>query len=148
MLYDALYERNPFGRLKLLGLALDRLRLVENGRVAYSEIFIADFAATDSTPADTEDLINYPRSVEGVEVALILIEQRGGTVKVSFRSRDRVDVDKIAEKFGGGGHRLAAGATIKGQMEEVRMRILEAVLAEIVEGGESPPPGLTGRSDV
>lgn len=131
MLYDALYERNPFGRLKLLGLALDRLRLVENGRVAYSEIFIADFAATDSTPADTEDLINYPRSVEGVEVALIFIEQRGGTVKVSFRSRDRVDVDKLAEKFGGGGHRLAAGATIKGQMEEVRSRVLFEVGVEV-----------------
>jgi len=126
-LYDQLYERNPFGRLKLIGLALQRLATAVGGQVAYSEIYLADYPQTGSNPPDTEDLINYPRSVEGAEVALMFIEQRAGGVKVSFRSRSAVDVDKIAEKFGGGGHRLASGATVPGTMDEVRQRVLDAV---------------------
>lgn len=126
-LYDLLYERNPQGRLRLLGRALDRLAIAADGQVAYTEIYLADYPETGSNPPDTEDLINYPRSIDGVEVALIFIEQRGGGVKVSFRSRSAIDVDKIAEQFGGGGHRLASGAMVPGTMDEVRLKILDAV---------------------
>ena len=125
--YDRLYEQNPLGKLRLTGLALERLKTLENGQVAYTEVYQADYAVTGATPPDTEDLINYPRSIEGVEVALMFMEQRGGAVKVSFRSRSKVDVDKIAEQFKGGGHRLAAGATVTGTMDQVRLRVLDAV---------------------
>jgi phosphoesterase RecJ-like protein len=78
-------------------------------------------------PGDTEDLINYPRSIEGVEVGLVFIEQPDGSTKVSFRARSRVDVSKIAEKYGGGGHKLASGARVKRSLPEVRDEILKVV---------------------
>ena len=100
-------------------------------------MYLNDYDETGSTPPDTEDLINYPRSVEGVEVALLFIEQKENSVKVSFRSRSKIDVDKIAESFGGGGHRLAAGATVPGSMEIVRTRVLENVRKSLE--GSLPP---------
>jgi len=126
-LYDLLYEQNPLGKLRLAGRALERLKTLADGQVAYTEIYLKDYDDTGSTPPDTEDLINYPRCVEGVEVALVFIEQKNQAVKVSFRSRSRIDVDKIAEQFRGGGHRLASGATIDGPMDDVRRRVLDAV---------------------
>jgi phosphoesterase RecJ-like protein len=133
LLYDHLYEQNPLGKLRLTGRALDRLKTAADGKVAYTEIHLNDYGETGAQPPDTEDLINYPRSVEGVEVALLFIEQQGNAVKVSFRSRSRIDVDRIAESFGGGGHRLAAGATVPGSMNDVRARVLETVRQSLVE---------------
>lgn len=124
--YEALFERASLSQMKLRGLALERMTTRAAGRVAYSEVFISDFAATGAIPADTEDLVNYPRSIDGVEIGLLFIEQREGAVKVSFRSR-RINVAKVAEQFGGGGHKLAAGATVVGPYESARDRVLEAV---------------------
>jgi phosphoesterase RecJ-like protein len=124
---DHLFQNNPLPRLKLTGLMLERLEATCGGEVACSEIHLADYAATGATPADTEDLVNYTRSVAGVEVGLLFIEQPKGGVKVSFRSRSRVDVARLAEQFGGGGHKRAAGATLQGTLAETRQRVLEAV---------------------
>jgi phosphoesterase RecJ-like protein len=126
-LYEHLFEHNTLGRLKLMGLALDRLQVVENGRVAYTEVHRADYAVTGALPSDTEDLVNFTRSIAGVEVGLFFMEQPRGGVKISFRSRSRIDVARIAEQFGGGGHRLASGATIEAALPEARRRVLEAV---------------------
>jgi phosphoesterase RecJ-like protein len=130
-LYQLLFEQNSLGRMKLMGLALDRLRVDCDGRVAYTEIRRTDYAATGAVPQDTEDLVNFTRSVIGVEVGLFFMEQPRGGVKVSFRSRSRVDVGKLAERFGGGGHRLASGAVLEAPMEEAQRRVLEAVRAEL-----------------
>jgi phosphoesterase RecJ-like protein len=126
LLYDELFERNSLPRLKLMGLVLDRLQVIEGGRVAYSEVHGSDYAATNATPQDTEDLVNFTRSVAGVEVGLLFMEQPRGGVKVSFRSRS-VDVARVAERFGGGGHRLASGATLHASLAEARARVLDAV---------------------
>src|SRR5205807_2215156 len=101
------------------------------GRTAYAELHRGDYAATGAVPQDSEDLINYPRSLAGVEVALFLMEQPRGGVKVSFRSQARVDVAKVAEQFGGGGHRLASGATLDDPLPEARARVLAAVAAAL-----------------
>lgn len=127
-LYELLFEQNSLPRLKLMGLVLDRLQTTANGTVAYTELRLADYEASGATPQDSEDLINLPRSLSGVEVALFFMEQPRGGVKVSFRSRSRVDVAKLAERFGGGGHRLASGATLEGSLEQARQRVLEALL--------------------
>lgn len=127
-LYDQLFEQNGLPRLKLMGRALDRLATAANGRVAYTEIRLADYEACGAKPADSEDLINLPRSLAGVEVALVFMEQPAGGVKVSFRSRARVDVTRLAERFGGGGHRLASGATLPGTLEQAHARVLEQLL--------------------
>jgi bifunctional oligoribonuclease and PAP phosphatase NrnA len=128
-LYDHLFEHNTLGRLKLTGLVLDRLQVVEAGRVAYTEIHKDDYQATGAIPPDSEDLVNYTRSVGGVEVGLLFMEQPAGGIKVSFRSRERVDVAAIASQFGGGGHRLASGAVIHTTLEDAKTRVLAAVRA-------------------
>ena len=129
-LYEKLYEAAPLPRLKLTGVALQRLTVRPGGRVAYTEILLTDYAATGSVPGDTEDLINYPRAVEGVEVALLFIEQPGGGTKISFRSRE-LDVSKLAERLGGGGHKLASGARVQGELPAVRDEVLALVEAAL-----------------
>jgi phosphoesterase RecJ-like protein len=127
ILYDKLFENNSLGRLKLIGLVLSRLQVTYNGQVAHTELRRADYELTGATPQDSEDLVNYTRSIEGVEVGLFFMEQPRGGVKVSFRSRAAVDVARIAEHFGGGGHRLASGATIEASLDDTRARVLRAV---------------------
>jgi phosphoesterase RecJ-like protein len=128
-LYEQLYEAAPLARFKLHGVALSRLTVVAGGQIAYTEIYLRDYAATGAVPGDTEELINYPRSIEGVEVALVFIEQPEGGTKVSFRARSRVDVSKLAEKYGGGGHRLASGARLPGTLEYARDTVLKDAAA-------------------
>jgi len=130
-LYEHIYEQNTLPRLKLMGLVLSRLRTVEEGKIALTEIRKADYAATGAIPSDSEDLVNYPRSLSGVEVGLLFMEQPVGGIKVSFRSRDKVDVAKVAETFGGGGHRLASGTIVQGTLEEVEERVLAALCNEM-----------------
>jgi phosphoesterase RecJ-like protein len=126
-LYEQLFECAPVARLRLLGVALERLQTRAAGQICFTEIFVSDYADTGAVPGDTEDLINYPRSVDGVEVALVFIEQPEGGTKVSFRARSRVDVSKIAERFNGGGHKLASGARDLRDLPTVREAVLAAV---------------------
>lgn len=130
-LYEQLFECAPVARLRLAGRALERLQTRAGGQVAYTEVVLTDYVDTGSVPGDTEDLINYPRSVEGVEVALLFIEQAEGGTKVSFRARSRVDVSRLAERFGGGGHKLASGARVDGPLPAVREQVLAAVEAAL-----------------
>jgi phosphoesterase RecJ-like protein len=126
-LYEQLFECATTARLKLLGIALERLAVVHQGKVAYTEILLKDYDATGAVPGDTEDLINYPRSIEGVEVALTFIEQPAGGTKISFRSRSLIDVSKLAEQFAGGGHRQASGARDPRPLPEARAAVLAAL---------------------
>ncbi len=135
ILYEFLYEQNTLPRLRLTGLVLERLQVVENGLVAFTEIRRADYAATGAVPQDSEDLVNYTRSIAGVEVGLFFMEQPRGGVKVSFRARSRVDVARLAERFGGGGHRLASGAIIESTLDDARVRVLAALHDALVEAG-------------
>jgi phosphoesterase RecJ-like protein len=131
-LYEQLFEQNTLPRLRLMGLVLDRLQVVQGGRVAYTVLHRDDYAATGAVPQDTEDLVNFPRSLAGVEVGMFLMEQPRGGVKVSFRSRT-LDVARLAGQFGGGGHRLAAGATLDGTLADACARVLDATAAALAD---------------
>jgi phosphoesterase RecJ-like protein len=125
--YEQLYERNSLGRMRLQGRVLERLQTVLGGRVVCTEVFVSDYAATGSVPADTEDFVQLTRGIEGVEVGIMLIEQTDGKIKVSFRSREPVNVAEIAQQFGGGGHARAAGATLPGPIDAARAAVLAAI---------------------
>lgn len=122
-IYTQLYETCSAARMKLIGRVLERLQIVQEGQVAFLEVYMNDYAATGSVPADTEDLIDYPRSIAGVEVGLLFVEQQDGGTKVSFRARSKVDVSQIAQQFNGGGHKLASGAKLKDSVTEARYKI-------------------------
>ncbi len=130
-LYERLYEAATLARFRLTGVALDRLTTRASGKIAYTEIRLTDYTATGAVPGDTEDLINYPRGVENVEIALVFIEQLDGGTKVSFRSR-AADVSKLAELFGGGGHKLASGARVMKPLPEVIAAVLAAAETALV----------------
>jgi phosphoesterase RecJ-like protein len=134
-LYDHLYEQSTLPRMKLMGTVLSRLQLVEDNQVAFTYVVRDDYASTGASTPDTEDLVNFTRAIAGVEVGIFFMEQPRGGVKVSFRSRSRVDVAKVAESFGGGGHRLASGAIVEGTLSEVRNRVLAAVHLALQQRG-------------
>jgi phosphoesterase RecJ-like protein len=133
VLYEQLYEAATLSRFKLTAVALQRLQVRAGGKIAFTEIALSDYAATGAVPGDTEDLINYPRGVEGVDLALVFIEQPDGGTKVSFRSR-AADVSKLAERFGGGGHKLASGARVARPLAEARDEVLRAAEELVVSG--------------
>jgi bifunctional oligoribonuclease and PAP phosphatase NrnA len=128
-LYQSLYEQYTLARLRLLGRILASARTEEEGRLIHTSVVEADFRETGALHSDTEDIVNMTLWVADTEVALIFVEQGEGSLKISFRSRSSVDARLLAEQFGGGGHRAAAGATVTGALDEVRARVLDAVRA-------------------
>jgi bifunctional oligoribonuclease and PAP phosphatase NrnA len=126
-IYRNLFERNTLGRLRLIGETLVDLHIGFEGKVAYALISLENMARAGAIPPDTEDLIDYVISVNGVSVGLLFIEQARGGVKVSFRSRNDLDCSRLAGSLGGGGHRAAAGVTLAVSMSESVPLVLEAV---------------------
>ena len=130
-IYANLYEQDTLGRVKLRGRIQERFTTELDGRLAHTFVRAADFDATGSLPTDTEDVINIGLSVLGTEVAVILVEQATGGFKVSFRSRSEVDCSQLAERFGGGGHKAAAGAFVSEPFEQAQSLVLDAVRVEM-----------------
>jgi phosphoesterase RecJ-like protein len=128
-IWTALYEHDTLARLQLRGRILARAQSELGGRLIHTAVLENDFSATGALRSDTEDMINLTLTVEGTEVAVILVEQPDGKFKVSFRSRSQVDCSKLAEYFHGGGHKAAAGATVEGPFEEAQRKVLDAVRA-------------------
>jgi phosphoesterase RecJ-like protein len=133
LLYRELYERSSPARLKLHSRVLGRVTFSADGRLGYTHVLLQDYVETGAHPTDTEDLVNDCLRVDGVECAFILVEQRTGQVKASFRSRGPVDVARVAEQFGGGGHKQAAGATLAGPLANAQTAVLTAMQTALDE---------------
>jgi len=125
-LYHSLYENNTLARTKLIGRILARTEAELDGRLVHTAALLEDFRATGALPTDTEDVINLTLQIGTAEVAMIMVEQQSGGFKISFRSRSNVDCSKLAERFGGGGHKAAAGAFINEPLEPARAKLLGA----------------------
>jgi phosphoesterase RecJ-like protein len=128
-LYKSLYETDSHARLQLIGRALSQTQTELGGRLIYTWLTLDDFEASTALPSDSEDIINMTLAVGGTEVAVIFVEQQTGGFKISFRSRCDVDCAKLAQKFGGGGHKKAAGAFLDEPLAIAREKILEIVRA-------------------
>ena len=108
-----LYERESVGKLQLLQRFLSSLRIECGGRVCIGRLPEALFAATGTGGEDTEGLVDYARSIEGVEIGVLIEERPGGALKASLRAKDPAcRVDLIAAQFHGGGHACAAGLNL------------------------------------
>ena len=128
---EQVYENQPLARLRLLPRVLETLEVSEEGRVSHVVITREMLAEAKASPALTEDFINFPRSIKGVEVAILFREVSPEKTRVSFRSRGSVDVARIAEGFQGGGHRSASGCTIKGSLADAKTNVLQVVRAAL-----------------
>ena len=130
-LFNQLYERNTLARVHLRGTIMANAASELGGKVIVSEVRQTDFADTGAEPSDTEDTVNQLMTVAGSEVAVLMVELSSGKIKASLRSRGNVDVRSVAEQFGGGGHRAAAGVSLECPLAEARTKILDA-LAKVV----------------
>ena len=125
-----LYERESLGKLKLLQRFLSSLRLECGGRVCIGTLPAGVFEETGSSAEDTEGLVDYARSIDGVEIAALIEERPNGAVKASLRAKEPAfRVDAIAAKFNGGGHACAAGLSLKTGGENFYPKLV-AALAE------------------
>lgn len=118
-----LYESQPRCRLELLSLALSTLSFSECGRFASLTVTLDMYDRTGTDAELTDGFINYPRSVRGVDVAIFFRQLSETAYKVGFRSKGLVDVSRLAEGFGGGGHHNAAGCMVEGSIDEVREKV-------------------------
>lgn len=115
--YDKIYDQSYFSKIKLLGVALQSLKLFgKRNQVAYMILTQNDFKEYNGLESDTELFVNFSLSIQNVKVGLLFIELNNG-FKVSFRSKGNIPMNKLAGEFGGGGHINAAGARfINGNM--------------------------------
>jgi len=118
----------------LTARALSALHLAADGRVLISTLSLDDFAATGTGPDDTDGLIDDFRDTHGVEVAVLLKQLEPARWNASLRSQ-ALDVAAVAASFGGGGHRLAAGCEIAGELAEVERELLGALKARLDGAG-------------
>lgn len=124
---NALYERRAADALRFLGETLARIEVSEDGRVAWLAL---PAGVVPDRFVESEELVNYPRSIDSVRVACFLREAEG-RVKVSLRGKGDVEVNRIAARFGGGGHRNAAGCTVVGTLTDATRAVLAAVRAAL-----------------
>lgn len=129
-----LFESVSMPRVRLLAHALDRFRISPGGRVASVVLSLAELNEAGAAPDDLDGIVEALRAVEGVEVAILVKEVGPGATKVSFRSSGPYDVAGFASRFGGGGHRNAAGAFILSPLADVAERVIPQAHAAFDDG--------------
>lgn len=123
------YFSNPVAKMLLLGRALSNLQLDRN--LCWLWVTLEDMKSAGAEGEDCEGVVNYAISIEGVQAAVFLRELEEGQIRLSLRSKGRMNVAKIAERFGGGGHENASGCTLPGPLAAAAERILAELRSEI-----------------
>lgn len=126
---EQVYERRSIEDIKLLGEVLSSIKVTKEGDVAYLEVTRKMLKDTGADIAKSEGLVNYARSIDKVRVAMLFREDSKvrDSIHVSFRSKGDIDVNAIAQVFGGGGHAKASGCVITGAISEAEKKVLEKV---------------------
>lgn len=127
-LAQVLYADGSVAYLRLLAVALQRVQHVPEANLVWTYVTRKDLDQAKVPIQETDDLIDILRLARDADVAAALKEQAAGGFKVSLRSRGDTDVAALAEAFGGGGHRLAAGYTAKGTIDEASGSLVEALV--------------------
>lgn len=121
---ENVYESVSYNRLKLLGSVIAKMERSADGRIAWVVVTDELYRRTNTTAEDTDNFVNFVRSAKGVEVAILFRQTGSAQYKISMRSKGRVDLSGLAQSFGGGGHKNAAGGVLDGTFEEVKKRVL------------------------
>ncbi len=125
---EQLYENQPRKRLELLAQCLPTLEIIKGGLAASVTVTLDMYLATNAGAELTDGFVNYPRSIQGVEVAIFFRQLEERKFKIGFRSKGKVNVAAFSAVMGGGGHHNAAGCNVEGTLDEVK-----AVVYKIVE---------------
>jgi phosphoesterase RecJ-like protein len=128
---ERVFENRTHASVKLLGRALDSLQITPDGRVAWAHVTAQDFADLNAIDAETEGIVNQVRAINTVQVGILFREIPGKKVRVSLRARDGADVNKIANVFGGGGHKLAAGCSVESPLADVELAVVAETIRQL-----------------
>jgi len=126
-LFDLTWNRNSEVRMRVIGEAYRTFERRASGQLVVAALSAGSLKELHATPADTEGLAEMLRGVVGCVVSAVFTETAPGEVKVSLRSRGKLDVNAVARQFGGGGHVNAAGIPAEGSLSDVRSRVVAAL---------------------
>ena len=129
---QAVFSNYPWSKIELLGEVMATVKRDETGRVAWMHQTLEMQQRAKASEEDADGFVNYPLTCGSVEAVALLKECAPGMYRTSLRSKGDVNVARIAEKFGGGGHRNAAGCTLRGALEEAEQTIVR-LLQDAVE---------------
>ncbi|HZN02916.1 MAG TPA: bifunctional oligoribonuclease/PAP phosphatase NrnA [Candidatus Polarisedimenticolia bacterium] len=132
--HEEVYERSSAALVRLAGVALAGLSLGEGNRLGWITLTLQQVRDSGGMNEDTSDVVNELLTIDGVRLAVLLKELEGGKLKLSFRSKGTLDVNRIAQSFGGGGHTNASGAVIAGTIAERLEEILQPCRALLQSG--------------
>ena len=135
---NLVHEQSSLARVRLGGRVLARTQVEAEGRLAWIYADSRDMTETGAVPSDTEGLVNVCLTVGGAEAAFVAVELQTGQIKFSLRSRVPHNVAAVAEQFGGGGHKLASGATMAGPLSVAIDRMKAAFLNMFSSPAETP----------
>lgn len=142
LVFNLVHEQSSLARVRLSGRVLGRIQSELEGRLVWVQADAKDLSETSAVPSDTEGLVNQCLTVAGSEAAFIAVELQTGQIKFSLRCRYPHDVASLAERFSGGGHKLASGATLAGPMtvavDRVRTAFLEMLSKAELESATAP----------
>ena len=129
---NRIYENRSLKEFKLLEKILSTLKSTESGKVSYLCVTKKMLSECGCEPGVTEGFINYPRSVRGTEIAILFLENpyEKNKIQISLRSKGKADVNKLAARFGGGGHHNASGCVMDGKIQDVIKKVLAAAEEE------------------
>jgi phosphoesterase RecJ-like protein len=128
---QGLYSQGTLARMRLSARAVERMSMHSEDQLAVMSVSLADLEAVGAEQDDLEGLVQKPTELRSVEVAALFYEKSDGSIKVSLRSKGRVDVNAICRSFGGGGHRFASGAKFNKEMKAVLNEVTPAIIAAI-----------------
>jgi phosphoesterase RecJ-like protein len=130
---SVIYNTRPYKELKLLGRALEKLNLLYKNKIAEITLSASDFKLLKTDPRHTQGIVSQPIMIPSVEVSVLLREEPG-RIAVNLRSKGKIDVSRLAQKFNGGGHMRAAGfKQAGGKLDSVKKQILSAVKTEVAK---------------
>ena len=144
-IYLEVYARAPEGRPRLFAEALQTLVVENEHGLAWVTVPPGSIERLGVSSDDLDGVVEFPRSIEGVRMALLFREISQGRVKVSLRSVGDVDVAAFAKPYGGGGHTKAAGLSLTGSLAEVQATVLKAAREYLASNGESKVEGLGSK---
>lgn len=124
-----LFRSEPVRKARLRARAITKMKLTCDEKIGVAALSLQDFIDCNATGEDNEGVIDAIRDIDTVEAAAVLRECKDAAIRVSLRAKHEADVSIVAQKFGGGGHRRAAGCTLYCSLEEAERRITEALTA-------------------
>jgi len=130
-IYSKLYQNVSPARMRLMIRMLNSMELLHNNQIAFQHIMRSDFDETGAIGPDTENLIDECQRIGSVQMAAMFVELADGGFRCSLRSKGKVDVQKIANSYGGGGHKMASGVTLPGPLDKAKEMILEPVIDQL-----------------